>query len=484
MPWYFGLGFYWAWLFLVFYSSTLALDVDSVATLVKDIWLWAACAHAFSLLLGAVFSNKIKVLLHRRFCVFLSAAATCIGTAMIPFAGLPMITGLMPSLLTIFGSIVIGASTAIVALMWGEAYSCLATRTSLLGIVGSYLLGILLFFVVMLLPGPARFVSVITLPALCCLTLWIVRRTTKAPKQEPVVEGLQGSSVRIILPLTVVFLYALCGEILRGFATYSGEPHTLDQMGMFYLFGGGLGVLLFFILQTAVPKIHKAELAELTGIRTTLLIMAAGFFVSSFLNVSFHIAYAVFGGAFFCFRSLIWMYSSYIARRTGVSPLRVFGITQGSCALAVVLGTPITDSLASIISLGVTQWSNIALLLVFLMFATAVLVLNQKDISTVWGLLVDGGTPGTAVSDNSRGAELPHAGTLGFLKDDYGLSAREFEVATLLARGRSLPFIQKKLHIAQGTAQTHLNHIYKKLNVHSRQEFLDLLESRAQDQTG
>ena len=64
-----------------------------------------------------------------------------------------------------------------------------------------------------------------------------------------------------------------------------------------------------------------------------------------------------------------------------------------------------------------------------------------------------------------------------FLLSTYGLTARECEVALLLAKGRSLPFIQEELHIAQGTAQTHLSHIYRKLGVHSRQEFLDVIEA-------
>ena len=58
----------------------------------------------------------------------------------------------------------------------------------------------------------------------------------------------------------------------------------------------------------------------------------------------------------------------------------------------------------------------------------------------------------------------------------YDLTPREREIALLLSQGRSLPYIQEKLSIAEGTARTHVAHIYQKLGVHSRQEFLDLVE--------
>ena len=37
--------------------------------------------------------------------------------------------------------------------------------------------------------------------------------------------------------------------------------------------------------------------------------------------------------------------------------------------------------------------------------------------------------------------------------------------------------IMEELVISEGTAKTHINHVYKKLNVHSRHELLDLIES-------
>lgn len=54
------------------------------------------------------------------------------------------------------------------------------------------------------------------------------------------------------------------------------------------------------------------------------------------------------------------------------------------------------------------------------------------------------------------------------------LTQREIEVAALLIEGRSLPVVQERLSIAEGTARTHAKHIYEKCGVRSKQELIDL----------
>lgn len=63
------------------------------------------------------------------------------------------------------------------------------------------------------------------------------------------------------------------------------------------------------------------------------------------------------------------------------------------------------------------------------------------------------------------------------IADIHGLSMRQREVFMLLARGRDSKYIQGALVISQGTADSHIYNIYKKLNVHSRQELLDMIEN-------
>jgi DNA-binding CsgD family transcriptional regulator len=61
---------------------------------------------------------------------------------------------------------------------------------------------------------------------------------------------------------------------------------------------------------------------------------------------------------------------------------------------------------------------------------------------------------------------------------EYGLSQRQTDVFMLLARGRSARYIQDKLVLSNHTIKSHTYGIYRKLNIHSKQELIDLLESR------
>lgn len=61
---------------------------------------------------------------------------------------------------------------------------------------------------------------------------------------------------------------------------------------------------------------------------------------------------------------------------------------------------------------------------------------------------------------------------------EFGLSPRESEILKLLARNCSIDLIASKLVISPYTVQTHVQHIYRKLQVHRRSELLDYINLR------
>jgi len=57
------------------------------------------------------------------------------------------------------------------------------------------------------------------------------------------------------------------------------------------------------------------------------------------------------------------------------------------------------------------------------------------------------------------------------------LSKREGEVMTLLAHGRDVPFIATSLNLSRHTIRGYIKSIYQNLDVHSKQELIDFVES-------
>lgn len=58
---------------------------------------------------------------------------------------------------------------------------------------------------------------------------------------------------------------------------------------------------------------------------------------------------------------------------------------------------------------------------------------------------------------------------------ENGLTPREVEILGLIAMGRSAKYIAEELMISHNTTRTHIKHVYEKLNIHSKQELLDLV---------
>ena len=89
-------------------------------------------------------------------------------------------------------------------------------------------------------------------------------------------------------------------------------------------------------------------------------------------------------------------------------------------------------------------------------------------ISTLGSSIVDG-----MEQSETEGFSLDRA--CDCLAKRYSLTIREREVLRLLAEGRGVARISETLVISEGTAKTHVKHIYSKLGVHSREGLLDLV---------
>ena len=62
------------------------------------------------------------------------------------------------------------------------------------------------------------------------------------------------------------------------------------------------------------------------------------------------------------------------------------------------------------------------------------------------------------------------------IQEHFRLSAREAEVMELMARGNSVARIAEMLVVSENTVRTHSKRIYVKLDIHKRQELVDLIE--------
>ena len=85
-------------------------------------------------------------------------------------------------------------------------------------------------------------------------------------------------------------------------------------------------------------------------------------------------------------------------------------------------------------------------------------------------------TAAPAPADDTPAARGRFRQRCEIVANTYSLSRRESEVMYYLARGYKSSHIQQQLYISEGTAKTHIRHIYRKLNIHSQQDLIHLID--------
>ena len=89
----------------------------------------------------------------------------------------------------------------------------------------------------------------------------------------------------------------------------------------------------------------------------------------------------------------------------------------------------------------------------------------------------------TVVSTELSRAQFDHVTSFGSsdfatrIASIYKLTSREAEVLNLLLKGKSVPEISEELIVANGTTKAHINNIYKKLGIHSKEELFAMTPS-------
>ena len=105
------------------------------------------------------------------------------------------------------------------------------------------------------------------------------------------------------------------------------------------------------------------------------------------------------------------------------------------------------------------------LFMALLLVVASIWILEDRNMS----LLLSSGSEGGSLSLASQSLET--------FCESMGLTARERDVFSLYIIGRSAPYIAEKLVISESTVKSHLQHIYTKCDVHSRQELISLVEA-------
>lgn len=184
-----------------------------------------------------------------------------------------------------------------------------------------------------------------------------------------------------------------------------------------------------------------------------------------------------------CFEAFIWVLAIGFVKRFRVPPYRSVGLCWASLTGGLCLGAAIGFFFMGGRTLELVPPGCLALISLFVLLLVLTFVLTERDLISLegWGVFsqrhVVRPDPAKAASESSMDharhmvAERAHE-----VAQRYRLSEREEEVLVLLALGRSRSQIKTELYLSLGTVNTHISHLYQKLDIHSKDELLAYFE--------
>jgi len=362
--------------------------------------------------------------------------------------------------LFLLGSLIAGVGSGAMPLMWGELYGSVDVRQAGRGVGLSFIFGAVIYVIVSLLPLSTAGLLVAILPPISALLVLQLHCGGRSPAVLYSEEERRQPPLPNYLALIPAGYGALFGLIL-GLTDYLDPGTFLTPSAL-----GILGTIPAALLGLLAIGLFRNEIALVRIIYRPLLpVMAAGITLLSFFGTTL-VGASLIVAAFSVFDLLVWIVLSDLAHRLNYPSLRVFAVgrsaTRGGVFAGFVMGQ------LAVSSFDVSRPGRTIISLVVLYALMLILGATRKG-----GHLVVLDSTLQAAPDQIPTQPMEDRFETPALR--HGLSPRELDVVRLLMDGRSIDRVAQALHISQGTAKFHVRNIYKKLNVHSRQELLSFM---------
>lgn len=249
------------------------------------------------------------------------------------------------------------------------------------------------------------------------------------------------------------------------FAFFGGSP-------LFSLVVVGAIFLLF-------AAIFKDRFNPTLTYRLSLPIMVAGFIaIALFFDTHAALSVLLINIGYEFFDILSWILFTEISRKEDENPLRIFGLGVAFMFIGMALGYLSGELLNALIINGGVQITVIAMMSIFSLVVVGFLVMPEGTIEHLANAIrSDKNVNEKEVAKLEPANDSRLESSCALVSESYHLTPRESEVLVLLAYGRTLAIIARDLQIAKGTARTHIENIYRKLDVHKQQELIDLVDN-------
>lgn len=270
--------------------------------------------------------------------------------------------------------------------------------------------------------------------------------------------------------------------MLAGSVTFAGSG-SVSGAGML------IGILAFCVVVFVVQRIPRVS----TAFRVIMPIIASLLVFLPFLGEQFNLFFStVLLGGYYFIALLITYVVAETAHVRNLSPYVLMGAAAclaRVCLAAALLGGHAIGSLPGGLfgeSEHIMRYLVVIMAVIYALSLAAVLVSRDRRHRRRGDADAGSSAAAAAPAGAAEAAPLP-AGDVEEGDDAFdarcaavaaagGLTEREAEIMRYLARGRTKAHIAGVLFVSENTVRSHVRNIYAKLEVHTRQQLIDLVE--------
>lgn len=459
-----GYAFYSAYTCMVVHSPTALSSVvafgDTLATsflvaLLIGRTLACACFALFPS--RAIGESLVK---HAMLFVF--------GAAVLGFTMIAMILQLAVSspidaiLPWMVGSgILLGLADMLLVFFWLSYLTSLTLRNVFIFLLASVVAGVFLYYLCTLLPAgfalPASFVFFF----LSLLAATISLRRRKPPATEYSKPVLASAVSRLWRPIFGVSVLAfMAGLVLQISGQHELELSTFQRTSVFANEVVYLAVLAFVLAFPRTFNINRIyqiaiPLSAVGFLLLPLIWNAGGGMVNAFVQLGYSLAMRV-----------LCCLIVETSRDTALSSYRISAIGFLFLSAAQLCGTLLGFLFSDTITQGTVALTALALASLYLLSCVSLFVFKDRSFRKFDDEPESAAIEKSGVVLESRCSELA---------ESCGFTPREKEIFVLLGQGNTIHALSERLFISESTVKFHVKSIYQKLDIHTRQELIDLI---------
>lgn len=483
-----GFSLYLGWIFCLFWSPSLAsasLAGDYQVHLMRMVMTIAMfIAYVIFGLFARFFASKRGEILLKTLSLALSPMVCFVGFFSPGFD--------LAAAFSLWAASGIGTSALL--LVWSKKIVELTRKQVIFSVSSAFLIGSFLFISTAFMPSGIAYLAIGSLPvisvvfAVFAMSRSLTINSTASDDVQGSAAPVRESAARIAansagkeeskgdrkIAFMRTILLAFAYSVSIGFVGSCATTAPYYPGGLYVIAAGNAFAAVF----TVLFLVRKPKDIAIILIEVFLPIMLVCIFLFSFVGYAGQLACIFIMLALLACHDIVDIADvSKSSLLFGENYVRTFAVGRTLNGLGCTLGWIVGMVLSFFPGIDASGRLFVCFaLVVFLVVITSFAVFHPGPLSYVRSVKMDAVLEARRANaiEGDPGALL-HA-KVESIAQEYDLTSRQAEVLLCLAQGRNAGYIAQKFTISTHTAKSHIYNIYNKLNIHSQQELLDIVE--------